>query len=152
MRGRNIDNDFVMSFIQDCAVNGKDTPEDICAVAVEKINEIDKQLKLRVKLSDVLSFFSYKKKNQPIIKKEKVPSFKNIDQKFVLEVFDVAYGKTTDEFISYVSKINDKNNLTHKENLIFTLKTLLSKNILYRNENNFIVDGKYIKEYYASLS
>lgn len=148
MRGKNIDNEFVMSFIQECAVKGKDTPEDICMYALEQIKEIDKHLKLRMKLSDVLSFFGYKKKDSLTSEKEQF-TFNDINYDLALIIFNNVYGGNIDEFFKFASKTND---LKYEQDLIFTLKAMLATKVLSRNSSDIIEDGEKIKEYYESLS
>src|ERR1019366_3033069 len=144
MRGKSIDNEFVISFIKECSLIGKDTPEEICSAALNKIKEIDEQLKARVKLSDVLSFFGYKKKK--INCDEKIDfSFSDIDDGLASIVFDLAYGKNVDDFTNGLLQFKD---LNKTQNLIFTLKTLIATKVLNRNSQNIIEDGINISKYY----
>ena len=62
MRGKNLDKEFVFSFIKECAMLGKSSPEEICQEVLDRTAKIDEQLKLRIKLQDVLGFFEYNKK------------------------------------------------------------------------------------------
>ena len=145
MRGRHIDNEFVSSFVQECAKIGKVSQEDICNAAIQKIDEIDKQLKMRLKYTDVLSFFNYKKKIENI---EQVISFDYIDKNIANEILSIigkSYYVGVDKIMSKFSEFDDKK----KKDLIFTFKQMIMTKVIFRDEKGFIFIGENLKAYRA---
>jgi hypothetical protein len=142
MRGKTIDNEFVAEFIQECTANNKMSPEEICNEALFRIEEIDKQLKLRLKLVDVLSFFNYKKKVTPI---EPLPvSFANISKPASIEITDMIANSGCMAAPDILAKFSIHNEEYRKE-LIFTLKQMLETNILFKNSNGSFAFGENFK-------
>jgi hypothetical protein len=147
MRGRGIDNEFVSSFIQECAGAGKVAQEEICAAALGKIDEIDTQLKMRSRYADVLIFFNHKKKREiePI---EPVLSFDGIDKgnaREILNIIGKSYYIGGNEIKLRFSEFDDKK----KKDLIFTLKQMIAAKVIFRNEKGFIFYGENLKLYNA---
>lgn len=142
MRGKSIDTEFVAEFIQNCTVVDKISPDEICEEALRKIEEIDKQLKLRLKLADVLSFFNYKKK-APITEREAV-SFDSIGNDASSEIMNIIVNSGCISTEDLMIKINSHND-EHKKDLIFTLKQLLETKILYRTSTGLLAHGQNYK-------
>lgn len=142
MRGKSIDTEFVATFIQDCAQNSKNLPEEICKEALDKIEEIDKQLKLRFKLVDVLSFFNYKKKSASLEIEDDYIINKTIAD---LLLSFVPFECTSN---SIIQKVSDGQDLNYKKNVIFTFKQLL-KNKIISKYNDIVIFGDNYKEYAA---
>jgi hypothetical protein len=142
-RGKSIDTEFVIAFIQECSEQGKLTPEEICEESLIRIANIDKQFKIRSKLSNVLSFFNYKKKS--IMEDEKI-LFTDIDKSLSNIILDIIYSnngyihidKLLEKFAAY--------DLDYKQELIFALKQMLEMNIVVKyDEINTISYGKNYK-------
>lgn len=134
MRGKSIDNEFVSEFIQECTLINKTTPEEICNEAINRIEEINKQLKIRIKLNDILSFFNYKKK---YINTEKTISFDLIDKScssIIINIISSSATINSDELFSRLSNYNEE----IKHNIIFTLKQMIEAKIIYKNK-----EGKF---------
>ena len=143
MRGKTIDTEFVIEFIQECAEKEKLTPEDICKESLKRIAEIDEHLKKRTKFMDVLSFFNYKKKHA--LEDQEV-SFERIDKKIAEEIIDLVrsnnhmdVNKLLEQFFSL--------DINQKQELIFTLKQMFEMKILYRHANDTISYGQNFEMY-----
>lgn len=142
MRGKSIDTEFVAEFIQQCALNNKIAPEEICETALLKIEEIDKQLKMRLKLVDVLSFFNYKKKAPPI---EPEPvSFDAINKQASLEIIGIVMNNVCINITDLVSRFSAYGDGAKKD-LIFTMKQMLEARILHRDSSGKLVLGPNYK-------
>lgn len=142
MRGKSVDTEFVSSFIQECASINKLSPEDVCEEALRKIEEIDKQLKLRLKLVDVLSFFNYKKK-PTIIERQEI-SFDSIAKEPAAEIFGIianAGHLNTEDMMSRFATYQDP----YRKDLIFTLKQLLEAKVIFRNSSGVLAHGPNFK-------
>jgi len=141
MRGKSIDTEFVAEFIQNCASTNKFSPEEICEEALNKIEEIDKQLKIRLKLVDVLSFFNYKKKALPA---ELEPvSFSSIDKQVSVEILAIVVNSgciNINEILSRFSLYGDA-----KKDFIYTMKQLLEAKVLYRDSGGNLALGPNYK-------
>jgi hypothetical protein len=138
MRGKSIDTEFVAAFIQECTTNNKLSPEAICEEALHRIEEIDKQLKMRLKLVDVLSFFNYKKR-APVIESEPV-SFESINKPAASEILGIIVNNgciNTDQLFSRFSNYNDG----QRKDMIFVLKQMLEAKILFRNSTGILAFG-----------
>jgi hypothetical protein len=139
MRGKSIDIDFVTNFIQECAATNKLSPQDVCDEALRKIEDIDKQLKLRIKLVDVLSFFNYKKKTTNI---EKEISFANINKESAIKIFSyIANNIKIEELMKLYNVYQDN----YKKELIFTTKQLLETKVIAKNSSEILVHGPNFK-------
>lgn len=127
MRGKSIDTDFVSDFIQECAKENKTSPDEICEEALYRISEIDKQLKIRMKLADVLSFFKFKKKNNVLIEeKNENISFDHLFSPSAEEIVNII----GDDNILLLSSLFNTHSLEHKKELTLTLKQMLKCNLL----------------------
>lgn len=137
MRGKSVDVEFVSSFIQECISLNKNTPEEICDEALQRLTVIDTQLKLRTKLVDVLSHFNYKKK-RPEIKKEPL-SFDKINNEISTDVISIILKGNVlqSDVLDELQKYNEN----YKKELVFTLKQLFEANILCRDDNGTISKG-----------
>ena len=142
MRGKTIDNEFVAEFIQECTATNKMSPEEICNEALRRIEEIDRQLKLRLKLVDVLSFFNHKKKAAPI---EPMPvSFNDINKPASMEILGIVANSgciTAPDILGKFSNYSEE----YRKELIFTLKQMLETNILFKNSNGSFAFGDNFK-------
>lgn len=147
MRGKSIDTEFVAEFIQDCTGKNKISPEEICEEALQRIEEIDKQLKIRLKLVDVLSFFNYKKK-APIAEIEPV-SFSEINKSASFEILGIIAnnsGMNTPDLMTRFSTYDD----SFRKVLSFTMKQMLETKILFRNSNGILTHGPNFKMFNES--
>lgn len=143
MRGKSIDNDFVAEFIQECTAMNKMSPEEICSEALYRIEEIDKQLKLRLKLVDVLSFFNYKKKALPI---EPEPvSFDGINKGASTEIIAIIANNGCITTNDIMTRFNNNYPEEYQKELIFTLKQMLETNILFKNSSGTFAFGPNLK-------
>lgn len=140
MRGKNIDVDFVISFIEECANNNKITPSDICEEAISRMDLIEEQIKLRNKLSDVLNHFGYKRKSDFI--KNQI-SFDKINKNVCKDIFSIIkfYPVKIDSVLPLFDKFNNK------QDLIFTFKQLLEADILSRTPENTIEKGSLYSKF-----
>lgn len=86
-RGKTIDTEFVSEFIQELLPLSKTTPDDICQEALDRIKKIDAQLKYRIKLNDVLSFFSYKRKNS--VEENRIMYLDSLDKEISNDILNV---------------------------------------------------------------
>lgn len=129
MRGKSIDKDFVTSFIQECAGQGKGSPEEICEEAIHRMNEIDKQLKLRIKLADVLSFFNHKKKATVSVPEQKLPSYEDVDKRFARAICELARSGMF-SFQSIVCSNDLQHFFRSNEETIYTLKKLVEMKVI----------------------
>lgn len=142
MRGKSVDVEFVASFVQDCIVQGKTTPGDICEEAIRRISEIDDQLKLRTKLVDVLSHFNYKKKITEA--KKEVIDLKKINKTISSDIMALVSDEVPmTQLMSKFEKFNE----AYKKDIMFTFKQLLSSNILSRTDSGNIVKGNNYELY-----
>ena len=144
MRGKSVDTEFVAKFIQECITNDKVSPEEICEEALLKIEEIDKQLKIRLKLSDVLSFFNYKKRVLPI---EPEPvSFENINKSIANIVLDVILNNGCISIEELFTKVNitDEN---YRKDFILSLKRMIETKVISKNSNNMLTCGSNLKAF-----
>lgn len=125
MRGKSVDTEFVASFVQECAAKNKLSPEEICEEAIARIEEIDKQLKLRLKLADVLSFFKYKKK---LITEKEIISFNDLNRDLSNSIISKIEECKNNE-VDIISFLKTDDN--HKD-FICTYKQLLQTKVIRR--------------------
>jgi len=137
MRGKAIDTEFVAAFVQDCLKLNKTTPSEICEEALQRINEIENQIRLRNKLTDVLSHFNFKKKVSEI--KNAPIDLSQIDKNISNDIFSIIQNNefTSSSVMSVFNKFNDD----YKKDVIFTFKQLLEANLLSRNQDGIITAG-----------
>lgn len=141
IRGKTVDNEFVAAFIQECTAQDKSSPEEICAEALRRIEEIDSQFKLRLKLTDVLSFFSYKKKARLL---EPLPVvFTNINAALASEIIAIVSGDGCVDASDLIRNVSNSD--SSRKEFIFTLKQLLETNVLYKNTNGTLAFGSNFK-------
>jgi hypothetical protein len=140
MRGKVIDMDFVLSFIQECGKLNKTSSKEICEAAIAKVSAIDEQIKLRIKLSDVLSHFDYKKKNN--ISKEIDISYSNINKDYAgLTLSRINEGELlVKDLMNHIIKLSNGNDL-YKKDFIFTVKRLFETKVLSRSEEGIVSKG-----------
>jgi hypothetical protein len=143
MRGKSIDTEFVVSFMQNCIKDNKTTPTEICEEAIRQISMIDEQLKLRTKLTDVLSHFNYKKKISEA--KKDVLSLDKINKSICNDIFSLVKDEpiSMDYILATFSKFNEK----YKQDIIFTFKQLLEAKILSRMPDNTIMKGELFNDF-----
>lgn len=146
MRGKSIDTEFVATFIQECLKQNKTTPAEICDEAIRQISVIDEQLKMRTKLTDVLSHFSYKKKISEA--KKELVSFDKIDKTICNDIFSLIKDEPVamDNVLATFAKFNDK----YKQDIIFTFKQLLEAKVLARTPENTITKGDTFNDFNES--
>ena len=142
MRGKSIDTEFVAGFVQECTGLNKFLPEEICEEALRRIEEIDKQLKLRLKFADVLCFFNHKKKNSTV--EEEVLSFDDVDLSISKDIIDIIKSNGCVKVVDIINNFSSNDDL-YKKNLTFTLKQMLDKRIIYRNYSGIISLGQNFK-------
>lgn len=141
MRGKAIDMDFVSAFIKECALANKTSPEEICNAANDKIEEINKQLKFRLKLTDVLSFFNYKKKQATI--PESVLLFNNIDSALSKDIITIIKDNSLTDIAMLLANVPKE----QKQSTILTLKQLLQTNVLIKNKDGVLSYGSRFQEF-----
>jgi hypothetical protein len=144
MRGKSIDTEYVAAFIQKCAAVNKTSPEEICDEVLSKIEEIDKQLKIRLKLVDVLSFFNYKKK-APIIERDEI-DFDLISDFAASEIIGIVSNDNCINIENLMSKFSIYSDEQRKE-LIFTLKQMLEAKIIFRSSDGFLTQGSNFRPF-----
>lgn len=158
MRGKIIDTKFVLNFIKECDGLNKNSSQEICEEALKRIAVIDEQLKLRIKLNDVLSHFDYKKnnfdykKNNITIEKEYIISYENINKDYAIKTISkINEGELLVQdlmnYINVVSAGNDNN----KKDFIFTVKRLFETQILSRSEDGIVSKGSNFDAYSNAL-
>lgn len=141
MRGKSIDTEFVATFMQNCINQNKTTPTEICEEAVRQISIIDEQLKMRTKLTDVLSHFNYKKKISEA--KKEILSFDKIDKKVCNDIFSLLNDEPIplEAMMATFAKFNDK----YKQEIIFTFKQLLESKVLNRTPQGIVKGESFAK-------
>jgi|ERR1700722_2382923 len=146
MRGKSIDTEFVGTFIQDCIKQEKTTPPEICDEAIRQISVIDEQLKMRTKLTDVLSHFNYKKKISEA--KKELLSFDRIDKSICNDIFSLVNDEPVamENIMATFAKFNDK----YRQDIIFTFKQLLEVKVLNRTTENAITRGELFNDFNES--
>jgi hypothetical protein len=137
MRGKAIDTEFVSIFVQECLTLNKTTPAEICEEALERISEIENQLRLRNKLTDVLSHFNYKKKIPET--KDAAIDLSKINKNISNDIFSIILNNkfTTSSLITVFNKFNDD----YKKDVIFTFKQLLEAKILSKDQDGIVING-----------
>jgi hypothetical protein len=147
MRGKIIDIDFINNFVKECEGLNKIAINDICEEAVKRINLIDEQIKLRIKLNDVISHFGYKKKNS-IAEKEIINSYSNINKdyanKTLLKINDGEL--LVQDLMAFINTVSDGND-NNKKDFIFTVKRLFETQVLARSEEGIVSKGSNFDTY-----
>jgi len=143
-RYKNIDTEFVINFIQDCANNGKTTPEEICEESLYRISEIDKQFRLKLKYMGVLDFFKHKKRTKT--EQEEIV-FSEINRKVSMSILDYIYEENgfihTDKLLNKFVGLD----LDCVQEFIYTTKQMLEMKILLRNKDSVITYGDNYKQF-----
>jgi hypothetical protein len=131
MKGRAPNTDFINKFIQDCVKLNISSPDKICALALEKINFIDFELKRindlkaeSANLKDVLNQFGYKSCSE-----RNFLSFSEI------EGLDNSYIQILCSFINgndncSLSDLLKTNEFSSKEKTVFYLKKLAEAGVI----------------------
>jgi hypothetical protein len=141
MSKKSIDNNFLSTFIQECAKDGKSSPDDICKEALRKIEDIEKMIETKSNLMGVLRFFKYKKKSSEV----EECNFNEIDKNiadgimtFLEEYLElgekIQYGNFIKEYFSEFDQEEIRN-------VSVVIKQLFKNNILSNNEDGEIIKG-----------
>lgn len=139
MRGKKADQDFIAKFISECAINGKNTPNQILTEAELQISKIDEEIlkveklkKIRSKLYDVVFLFKEKESNNNL----------NIN-------FNIVLAK---EIFSKIEKGNyNLPKIIKDEELCLLIKQLVELKIINRNGTE-LVKGEKFKEFNQGLN
>jgi hypothetical protein len=127
--------EFVSKFIEECAMIGAATPEEICAEARRRIAEIDEKVKYRIQLSDV--FETFKEPEKLKLNEVRLSNEPNrIDEKLARDVIELIGGRSVQ--IHGLAKFFDKFSDEYKRNLIYTTKCMIEDHILCRNQDDTI--------------
>jgi hypothetical protein len=150
MRGKKVDNDFLSSFIAECASLGKGSAKEIVASAKDLISEIDNKIKevetlkiKRSKLLDVINMFDIKNKNNENEIKS-LPYFNIKNQnicKFICDSLQLS-GLKIDSIKSTIHSSDD---------ILFCIKQLLEHKIIYRT-GDCLLRGNKFNEYLQTIT
>jgi hypothetical protein len=147
MRGKIIDIDFINNFVKECEGLNKNSINEICEEAANRIGLIDEQIKLRIKLNDVLNHFDYKKKT-PNIEKEINNNYLNINKDYANKALcKINEGELmVQDLMSYINVVADGND-NNKKDFIFTVKRLFETQVLMRSEEGIVSKGMNFDTY-----
>ncbi len=152
MRGRNIDTDFVINFIEECIVLNKNTTKDICEEARSRIFLIDKKIKEidllkeeRLKLKDVLDKFNFKlSENSKII--DKSVTLLTLDKELLLKLREYFSNRKKISISDFQSLL-----LNNNTKFVFIVKQFIEFGVLSKNKENFLQPGPNWEDYIKDL-
>lgn len=152
MRGKKRDSEFVSSFIHDCIVVGKDTPEAIVEHAKHRISKYDElireaeQLRVRrAKLLDVIATFEAPAKTQKPEEIKTLSFLKIKDHRwcyFLCTKLQFQNLTIQGIFDSFSSEVSEKT----KQELIFAVKQLLELKVLSKIDD-LLIRGELFSDY-----
>jgi len=121
--------EFIATFVQECLLLGKNTPEDISTEAKQRISEIDKQLQLRSKLVDVIRHF------RPLLTKSNESNIEKLtyNQELITDILQLI-SENGIEISEFIRKTE------HNKEIIHTVKHLILNDTLIK-KNNWLYVG-----------